>query len=111
MVLLCGIFLALKVLAAEPTPYSTQVDKEITIHRITIIPFTDNVGGIYSRFAEEAIEQQIKKSHRFDSTPVKPTNSVSLNDLEHDPDLIKKKRRQITSKGLFRVTSIKQVQA
>jgi hypothetical protein len=91
MITLLGVtFLSLKVLSAEPTLYSTQIDKELTVHRITILPFTDNASGIYSRYTEEAIDQQVRKSHRFDRVAPKETAALSLGDLEHNTELVKK---------------------
>jgi hypothetical protein len=89
---LLSILLAVSTAKAQSsgTTYVSNVDKMITIHKIGILPVTDNVGGLYSRYVESKLSDLVKNSHRFDLGGIKDIDaSLTLDDYETKPDLVK----------------------
>ncbi len=77
--------------AIDRNTYISNTDKSLTVHRVGILPTSDNVNGLYSRYVENKIEEKIKKSHRFDLRPVKDAdNRLTLEDFEENSALVKK---------------------
>lgn len=48
------------------TLYKSEVDKKLTIKKITILPFTDNLQGIYSRPVEKHLSEFFEKNHHWE---------------------------------------------
>jgi hypothetical protein len=77
--------------ATDRNSYISNVDKSLTIHRVGILPPTDNVNGLYSRYVEAKLQEKTKKSHRFDVRDLKDIDGhLTLEDYEDDAGLIKK---------------------
>jgi len=69
----------------------SAVDKTLTIHRIGVLPVTDNVNGLYGRYVETEIRETLKGAHRFDFREVKDADlHRSLADYEENSALAKK---------------------
>jgi len=71
---------------AQERVLRSEVDDLITVQRITILPFSDNLEGIYSRPLEAHLTAELAKMHRFDSVPANTSGPVlSPEELEADP--------------------------
>lgn len=70
--------------------YTSDVDQLLTIKSISVLPATDNVGGIYSRPTEEELKNQIDKNYRFKLIDSNYAGAlVSPDDLEVNPQQVK----------------------
>jgi hypothetical protein len=75
---------------AQETPtraFRSDVDDLLTVERVSVLPFTDNLQGIYSRPLEAHFISLVDKMHRWDY--VKATSSgplLSPEELEAAPD-------------------------
>jgi hypothetical protein len=75
---------------ADFNAYLSDIDKLITIHKVGVLPATDNVKGLYARYVEKKLQTLVKDTHRFsfiEITNVDPL--LTLADYESDPTLIK----------------------
>ena len=71
--------------------YVSDADRLLTIHKIAILPATDNVSGLYGRYEENKLGDLLKNAHRFDLSSVKDLDPrKTLEDYETDPNLVKK---------------------
>ena len=61
-----------KVLAQNRTVYKSEIDELLTIQSVSVLPFSDNVQGIYARPLENQCYEALAKLH---SLPVAPLNS------------------------------------
>lgn len=90
-----SIFLAfapLRALAQEQSAsYISQMDEDLTIRRISILPVTDNTDGIYARPAENQLIQLIRDSHRWDYVDSNLSGTLpTLIELEESPAQVQK---------------------
>lgn len=70
--------------------YKSDVDELLTIKSISILPTTDNVGGIYSRAVEEELKNYIDKTYRFKLVDSQFAGAlISPDDLEVNPQQVK----------------------
>ena len=70
--------------------YKSDIDELLTIKSISILPTTDNVGGIYSRPVEEELKNYIDKNFRFKLVDSQYAGSlISPDDLETNPQQVK----------------------
>lgn len=70
--------------------YKSDIDDLLTIKSISVLPTTDNVGGIYSRAVEEELKAQIDKNHRFKFIDSQFAGAlISPDELEVKPQQIK----------------------
>ena len=70
--------------------YVSDTDKLLTIHKLSVLPVTDNVNGLYSRSVENKLNTLVKNSHRFELNEVKDADPrPTLEDYENNPELIK----------------------
>jgi hypothetical protein len=80
----------------QSATYVSQVDQDLTIRRIAILPVVDNVESIYARPVEAQLNQLLKNSHRWDLVE---TNIVSelptLIELEENPAEVQQVTRSI----------------
>ncbi len=71
--------------------YRSEIDSQLTIHKVTVLPFIDNVQGIYSRPLENDLTDSLKKSHRFDFVEVNTAGPMMTpEDFEQDPEAVGK---------------------
>lgn len=65
--------------------YKSEVDQLLTIRSISVLPFSDNLQGIYSRPIEAHVIETLKKTHRFDYLPANSVGPIlSPQELEAD---------------------------
>lgn len=70
----------------QSATYVSQIDQDLTIRRIALLPVSDNVDGIYSRPVEAQLTQLLKNSHRWDFVEASIAASVpALVELEENP--------------------------
>ncbi|HVK60892.1 MAG TPA: hypothetical protein VM432_05050, partial [Bdellovibrionales bacterium] len=69
--------------------YVSQIDSDLTIRRVTLLPVSDNIEGIYARPIEAQLLELIKGTHRWDfveSGLAAP--AATLIELEEKPTLV-----------------------
>ncbi|MES2768533.1 MAG: hypothetical protein V4596_05240 [Bdellovibrionota bacterium] len=70
--------------------YKSDIDELLTIKSVSILPTTDNVGGIYSRAVEEELKNYIDKNFRFKLVDSQFAGTlISPDDLEANPQQVK----------------------
>ncbi len=88
--------------ATEQTAqYISQVDDDLTIKRITILPVTDNLDGIYARPLENELTSHVKKNHQWDLVESNVTETPSIVDLEEKPAELSKLTSRIDTDGIL----------
>lgn len=81
--------------------YVSQADRLLTVHKLGVLPVTDNVNGLYSRYVENKLNQIIKDGHRFSLVEIRDADPrPTLDDYENNPDLIKKLGNKHNVEGL-----------
>ncbi len=71
---------------ADKSTYQSETDDLLSIEKVSVLPFTDNLQGIYARPLEAHFSQAVDKMHRWDFVPA--TNSgmiLSPEELEAAP--------------------------
>lgn len=69
--------------------YVGEIDKNLTITKITLLPFKDNVGGTYAKPLEDFTKEQITENRRWDLVPARLAGSLpSPTQLELNPNLL-----------------------
>lgn len=67
--------------------YRSEVDDLLTVQKVSVLPFTDNLQGIYARPLEAHFISVIQKMHRWDFVPATPTGPIlSPEELESSPE-------------------------
>jgi hypothetical protein len=85
----------------QTSQYVSQVDQDITINKIAILPVTDNLDGIYARPIEVELSNLVKKNHKLDFIEGNITESPSLLDLEESPKELAKLTSKIDTDALI----------
>lgn len=66
--------------------YFSQIDEDLTIRRVGVLPSVDNVDGIYARPVETQLIQLVKSSHRWDFVETTLSGTApALVELEENP--------------------------
>ncbi len=68
----------------QTAQYISQVDDDITIKRVAILPLTDNLDGIYARPLEAELISLVKKNHQWDLVETNLSEIPSVLDLEEN---------------------------
>ncbi len=78
---------------AQPTSepvrgsYRSEVDDLLTVQKVSVLPFTDNLQSIYARPLEAHFISVIEKMHRWDYVPANTTGPIlSPEELEASPE-------------------------
>lgn len=67
--------------------YRSDIDDLLTIQKVSLLPFTDNLQGIYSRPLETHFISKLEGMHRWDFVPSNPSGPIlSPEELEAAPD-------------------------
>ncbi len=78
--------------------YKSAIDDLLTIRTISVLPFSDNLQGIYARPLEAHIVDILKKSHRFDLLEANTVGPIlSPEELETNPKQAEQIASSITS--------------
>ncbi len=71
--------------------YVTELDSQLTIKKIALLPVTDNVEGIYSRPIEERLKDDLEKNHQFIYVDPKFAGALlTPQELDENPNQVKK---------------------
>ncbi|MGE0762773.1 MAG: hypothetical protein AB7N80_05800 [Bdellovibrionales bacterium] len=82
--------------------YKSEVDELLTIATISVLPFSDNVQGIYARPLENHFNETLGKMHRWNLTPVNSVGPVlSPEELAEDLDRAKQMAGGISADAFF----------
>lgn len=85
----------------QTSQYVSQIDQDLTINKIAILPVTDNLDGIYARPIEVELVNLVKKNHKWDFVEGTFSESPSLLDLEENPKEVAKLTAQIDTDALI----------
>lgn len=76
---------------AQGAYYRSDLDDSLTIRRISVLPVSDNLDGIYARPIEATLIKHIKDNHHWDYREANYVGPLpSLEELEEDSSLVKK---------------------
>lgn len=82
--------------------YTSDADELLTIRSLSVLPVTDNVGGIYARPVEEELKSQIDKNYRFKLIDSQFAGAlVSPDDLELNPQQVKDISRGLNADAMI----------
>jgi hypothetical protein len=80
----------------QSATYVSQIDDDLTIRRIAILPTVDNVDGIYARPIEAQLTTLLKASHRWDFVEANVAGELpSALDMEENPATVQKLTRSL----------------
>jgi hypothetical protein len=95
-------FTAAAQVAVSASVYKSEIDELLTIESVSILPFSDNVQGIYSRPLENHFAEMISGKHRWDLRPVNAVGPIlSPEDLEDDLEKAKLMAGGISADAFF----------
>lgn len=111
LTLVFTIFFSLSALGQaiqNSSTYLSDLDSNLTIKKIALLPVTDNVNGVYSRPVEERLRENLVKNHQFVSVDPKFAGAlVTPQDLESSPDQVKKLSEGLDTDALISVRATK----
>lgn len=71
------------------TIYRSAVDEALTVRKIVILPFTDNLQGIYSRPVEKFVTEMVDKNHHWELSEYTAAGALlSPDELENNPQAV-----------------------
>jgi hypothetical protein len=80
----------------QSATYVSQIDQDLTIRRVAVLPVIDNVDGIYARHIEAQLISLVKSAHRWDYVESNIANTAgTATDLEENPAELQKLVRGI----------------
>lgn len=80
----------------QSATYVSQIDEDLTIRRISLLPVIDNVDGIYARPIESQLISLVKASHRWDFVESNLAGTVPTpSELEESPAEVEKLSRTL----------------
>lgn len=65
-----------RTLAQDAGTYRSDIDMQFSVEKVSVLPFTDNLQGIYARPLEQHFIQLIDKMHRWDYLPANNTGPI-----------------------------------
>jgi hypothetical protein len=87
---------------AQHAIYHSDVDELLTVERVSVLPFTDNLQGIYARPLETHFISLIEKMHRWDYFPSNTSGPLlAPEELENDPAQATKVSEGLGVDGFF----------
>lgn len=88
--------------AALQASYRSDADALITLDKVSVLPFTDNMQGIYARPLEAHFIALVNKMHRWDYVPSNTSGLVlSPDELEASPEKAKQASSGLAADGFF----------
>lgn len=82
--------------------YKSEVDELLTIQSVSVLPFLDNVQGIYARPLENYFIEYIGQMHRWDMVPMQTAGPImSPEELEDDLNATKQLAAGIKADAFF----------
>jgi hypothetical protein len=90
----------------QSASYFSQVDQDLTIRRVAILPVVDNVSGIYARPIEAHIATLVKASHRWDYVEANIAGAMpTVIDLEENPTEVQRVTQSIDADAFIAVAA------
>lgn len=87
---------------ALPGIYRSPVDELLTIQKVSVLPFTDNLQGIYARPLEAHLISLVDGMHRWDYVPAANAGALfSPEELEESIDKTKQAGQGLNADGFF----------
>jgi hypothetical protein len=84
------------------TVFKSDVDDLLSVSKVTVLPFTDNLQGIYSRPLEAFFTEKIEAMHRWDFVKASSTGPVlSPEEFEASPEKLIQSTRGLGVDGAF----------
>ena len=75
----------------QSATYISQIDEDLTIRRVAVLPVVDNVDGIYARPIEAEVINLVKASHRWDFVESDIAGAIpSAIELEENPSEVQR---------------------
>lgn len=96
--------------ASGPTPgvFRSDVDDLLTVEKVSVFPFTDNLQGIYARPLEAHFISLIQKMHRWDYVPANSSGPIlSPEELEGSVDKAKQASANLGADAFFACRVVK----
>ena len=82
--------------------YSSEVDQLFTVKKVSVLPVSDNLGGIYSRPIEEHIIQYFETTHRWDYVKAYKLGPIyTPAELEENPNKVLEMSKHMSSDALI----------
>ena len=76
--------------SGSPSNSLADLDHSLTIHKLSVLPVSDNEGDLYARPVENTLKDSIRKNHHFEFVDAKNTDPrTTLDTYESRPDLVK----------------------
>lgn len=84
------VSLADRTFAQERGTYHSDIDDLLTVEKVSVLPFTDNLQGIYARPLEGYFISLVDQMHRWDYLPANSSGAIlSPEELEASPEIAK----------------------
>ncbi len=94
--------------AQDKSIYKSDIDSQITIRKVTLLPVFDNLRGIYSRPVETYLIDFLNKGHRWEYAEANLTGPIMTPDeLSDDPNLVKNISSSVTADAFIATSIIK----
>lgn len=82
--------------------YVSQIDRELTIRKVAVLPVTDNVEGIYARPIEAQLIASLRESHRWDVVEATLAGAAPTpSELEEDVSAVARIAKSIDADAIF----------
>lgn len=92
----------------QASTYLSQIDDDLTIRRVSVLPVVDNVEGIYARPIEAQLTQLVKGSHRWDFVEANITGGIpTLIELEENQAEVQRLVRPIEADAFIAAAAVK----
>lgn len=93
---------------AQEKAFTSDVDDLLTLEKVSVLPFTDNLQGIYARPLEAHFITLVEQMHRWDFVPANSSGPIlAPEELEAAPDKALQIGKSIAADGFFAVRVIK----
>ena len=91
-----------------PRAYRSEADDLLSIDKVSVLPFTDNLNGIYARPLEAHFAKLIETQHRWDVVPATSTGqALTPDELEGDPAKVIAAARDLHVDAIFAARVVK----
>lgn len=101
----CSLFLASVSFAQnieQSATYVSQIDADLTLRRVAVLPVSDNVDGIYARPIEAELIALVKDAHRWDFVEASVSGKMpTVGELEEKPESVKTAASAIEAEAVF----------
>jgi hypothetical protein len=94
--------LAKTVTVEQSASYVSRIDDDLTLRRVTVLPVSDNVDGIYARPIEAQITNLVRSSHRWDFAESGISTALpGMLELEENPAKVLQLSQGVEADAMF----------